>query len=132
MKNAILKIFGTSTKLIPDNIISRLLNQFPDAINIEWEIKDDNYEAVFYMNDKEYIAKISKENEITGYKSNLKIEELPEDIKTECEKSGEIMNAIAIYTKSNHLFEIIVRDKEFNRSLLLLSKSGELLQLSKI
>lgn len=132
MKNTILKIFGTSTKTIPDKTINQLLNHFPDAINIEWEIKDGNYEAVFYVNDKEYIAKISKENEITGYKRNLKIEELPETIKTECEKSGEIMNAIAIHTKSNLLFEIIVRDQEFKRSLLLLSKSGELLQLSAI
>ena len=132
MKNNLTKIFGTSTKKIPDHIISQLLKHFPDALNIDWDIKDDFYEAVFYVDDTEFIAKISEENGLTGYKKNLKLDELPEIINAECEKSGEIMNAIAIYTKSNLLYEIIVRDKEFRRTLLLISKSGEILESKTI
>jgi hypothetical protein len=132
MKNKLLKIFGTSTKKIPDVVKKELLKQFPDAINIDWDIKDDFYEAIFYVNETEYIAKISEEEGLAGYKKNLKLDEIPEVIIAEYERLGEIMNAIAIYTKSSVLYEVIVRDKEFNRTLLLLSKTGELLESSSI
>ena len=128
MKNTFLKIFKSSSNKIPEKIKDDLLKQFPDAINIEWDKKDDLYEAVFYVNETEFIAKISDDNGITGYKKNLKLSELPEEVSGECEKLGEIMNAIAIYTKANQLYEVIIRDKEFNRTLLLISKKGEILE----
>ncbi|MEZ5103333.1 MAG: hypothetical protein R2757_02460 [Draconibacterium sp.] len=132
MKNKLLKLFGASTKKIPDSVKKELMEQFPEAINIEWDVKDDFYEAIFYVNEVEYIAKVSDEEGLTGYKKNLKLDELPEIIKVECEQTGEIMNAIAIHTKSSVLYEVIIRDKEFNRTLLLLSKNGELLESSSI
>lgn len=132
MKNPFLKIFKSNSHKIPEKIKNELLQQFPEAINIEWDIKDELYEAVFYVNETEYIAKISNDNGLTGYKKNLKISELPEAVSGECEELGEIMNAIAIYTKANQLYEIIVRDREFNRTLLLISKSGEILESKTI
>ena len=132
MKNNLLKIFGQTTKKIPDTIIQQLIQQFPDAINIEWDVKNEYYEAVFYVNETEHIAKIVKDSGLTGYKKNLKLDELPELITSECQKSGEIMNAIAIFTKNSVLYEVIIRDINFNRTLLLLSKSGELLESTKI
>lgn len=132
MKNSFLKIFGASSKKIPENVKEQLLKQFPEAINIDWDKKDDLYEAVFYLNETEYIAKISEEDGLTGYKKNLKADELPPEVIAESETHGEIMNAIAIYTRANHFFEVIVRDREFNRTLLFISKSGELLELKAI
>lgn len=132
MKNTLLKIFGATSKKIPEHIKSELLKQFPDAINIEWDKKEDFYEAVFYVNEIEFIAKISEDNGLTGYKKNLKLSELPEVVSGECEKLGEIMNAIAIFTKANQFYEIIIRDREFNRTLLLISKSGEILESKTI
>ncbi len=132
MKNSLLKIFGASAKKIPDFIKDQLFKQFPEAINIDWDKKNDFYEAVFYVNETEYIAKISDEDGLTGYKKNLKLDELPPDVSAECETHGEIMNAIGIYTKTNHIYEVIVRDREFGRTLLLLSKSGEILESKTI
>ena len=132
MKNPFLKIFKSTSHKIPDKIKNMLLQQFPEAINIEWDIKDDLYEAVFYVNETEFIAKISDENGLTGYKKNLKISELPEEVIGESEKLGEIMNVIAIYTKSNQLYEVIIRDREFNRTLLLISKNGEIIESKTI
>lgn len=80
----------------------------------------------------EYIAKISEKKGLLEYKKNLKLDELPEVISDECKKSGEIMNAIANFVESELFYEIIVRDKDFNRSLLLLNKSGELLKSTRI
>ena len=132
MRNNLLKIFGPTTKKIPDTIIHELLQQFPDAINIEWDMKNEFYEAVFYVNETEHIAKIALDSGLTGYKKNLKLDELPVLIAAECQKTGEIMNAIAIYTKKSILYEVIVRDNNLSRYLLLLTKTGELLESTKI
>jgi hypothetical protein len=126
------KIFGKTSKKIPDHIKSQLLQEFPDAINVDWDEKDDFFEAVFYINGSEYIAKISRDSELTSYQKNLKLDELPDEISSKCHPFGEIMNVIAIHTNKNDLYEVIVRDKDFNRTLLLLSNSGELLNSKRI
>lgn len=132
MKNMIFKIFGKTSKKIPTQIQAQLTQEFPDAMNVEWDEKEDFFEAIFYINGTEYIAKISKDSELTSYQKNLTQDELPDMISSKCLSMGEIMNVIAIHTKKDDLFEVIVRDKDFNRTLLLLSKTGELLNSKKI
>lgn len=132
MKNTLKRIFITPFKTIPEKVKSQLMEHFPEALNIEWEKKKDNYEAIFYVHEVEYIAKISEKNGLLEYKKNLKLDELPEVISEECKKSGEIMNAIANYLEDSLFYEIIIRDKEFNRSLLLLNQDGKLLKSNRI
>lgn len=132
MTNFLKKIFKTSHKTIPDQVQQALRSVFPDAINIEWEFKEGLYEAIFYLNEVEYIAKVSEEYGIVEYKINLKPTELPEGVLLSGKKQGEIMNVIAIHRNQELLYEIIVRDEKFNRTLLLLSSSGELLNAKKI
>lgn len=132
MKNTLKRIFLTPFKTIPEKVKSELKKHFPDALNIEWETKKDLYEAIFYVNEVEYIAKISEKNGLVEYKKNLKLDELPELISAECKKSGEIMNAIANYMEDSLFYEIIVRDTDFNRSLLLLNQNGKLLKSERI
>lgn len=132
MKNTLKKIFLTPFKTIPEEVKAQLMHHFPDALNIEWETKKDIFEAIFYVTHVEYIAKISEKKGLMEYKRNLKLDELPEVISEECKKSGEIMNAIANDIESELFYEIIIRDKDFNRSLLLLNKSGELLKSTRI
>lgn len=132
MKNMLLKIFGNTTDKVPEHIKHQLFKEFPDAINVEWNIKDDLFEAIFYVDETEHIAKISKETGLTGYKKNLKPDELPEIVTDESRNSGEIMNAIVIHTKNRILYEVIIRDRDFNRTLLLFSETGELIESSRI
>ncbi len=127
MNKLLKKIFLTPFKHIPEKVKEILRAQFPDALNVEWDTKDGNYEAVFYVNEIEFIAKILVDKGIIEYKKNLRLDELPPHITTECLKSGEIMNAIAITKGTNVFFEVIVRDKKLERSALLLDESGKLL-----
>lgn len=132
MKNRLLNIFSSFTGKVPAKIKNLLFSAFPEAKNVEWESREDGYEAVFYVNEVEHIARITEKDGLTGFKKNLKPEELPEAVSTECQKAGEIMNAIAIHTKNKILYEVIVRDHEFNRTLLLVSETGELLETNEI
>ncbi len=128
MKNLLTKIFLTPFKHIPEKVKEALHLQFPEALNVEWETKNDVYEAVFYKNEIEFIAKISDNKGVIEYKQNLKLDELPAQITEECLKSGEIMNAIGITKGTAVFYEVIVRDKILDRSVLLLDESANLLE----
>ncbi len=126
------KIFNTAPKTIPESVQKFLTTKFPEAFNIEWEFKDGLFESVFYLDGVEYIAKISESKGIVEYKINLNPTELPEQLRSSEDIHGEIMNVIAIHHNGDVMYEIIVRDKKLNRTLLLLNSSGELLNWKKI
>lgn len=128
MKNLLKKIFLTPFKHIPEKVKEALHLQFPEALNVEWESKNDVYEAVFYRNEIEFIAKVSEEKGVIEYKQNLKLDELPAPITAQCVKSGEIMNAICITRDAAIFYEVIVRNKNLDRSVLLLDDSAKLLE----
>ncbi len=132
MTNYFKKIFGPTPKPVPEKVKQLLIGKFRDAINIEWELKDGYYEAIFYQNEAEHIAKISEKEGIIEYKKNLNPAELPQEVLLTGENEGEIMNAIAIHRNSEMLYEIIVRDQKLNRTLLLLTSSGKLLQSKRM
>ena len=127
MKIPFAKILRRYTKSIPDKVKSRLELSFPDAKNIDWEDKGHVFEAIFYLNDVEHIAQISGKGELLEYKKNLWPEELPDNIKKECNCSGEIMNGIVITRGQEVYYEVIIRDTKLDRFVFVYNNSGELL-----
>lgn len=132
MNNFFRKIFITAPKTIPGSVQKFLASKFPEALNVEWEFKDGLFESIFYLDGVEHIAKISESKGIVEYKINLNPTELPEQLRSSEDIHGEIMNVIAIHRNADLMYEIIVRDKNLNRTLLLLNSSGELLNWKKI
>ena len=132
MKIPFTSLFIPHPKSIPEIMIKELKKHFPDAINIEWEQKKGNYEAVFYQEEAEHIAVISKEGILKEYKKNLWPFELPVKITKECQNLGEIMNAIAIFREGRQYFEVIVRNKAFKRKVLLFDHTGLLIESQKL
>src|SRR5690554_3698778 len=131
MKNLFTRILKSHSKTVPEIIQNKLLQQFPDAMNIEWEVKKESYEAIFYLDDIEHIAHLTTDGELDEYKKNLWPAELSDDIASQCLKMGEIMNAIEIIRQKKHYFEIIVRDNDHRRKLLFFNESGTLLKTSE-
>ncbi len=132
MKNIFSAIFKSHVKNVPNTVVKCLTNHFPEAINVEWEAKENIFEAVFYLNEIEHIAYINEKGKLIEYKKNLWINELPISINAEAEKIGEIMNAIVIYRTPEQFYEIIVRNKEFNRTLMLFNSNGILQTMNEI
>lgn len=110
----------------PENITSSLSANFPQAINIEWFKKDVCYETTFYKDSIEYIALFESQGGLLEYKMNLPENYLPEKIKSELETKGEIMNVVMINRGNSITYEVILRDKEVKRSLLLMNEWGEI------
>jgi hypothetical protein len=128
MKNLFAKIFKSQSKSIPESVLNQLHTRFADAKNIDWDLKDDNYEAIFYVDDIEHIALFSKTGDFLELKKNLWLEELPETVKIAGEAFGEIMNAIIISRGDEMFYELIVRDKKLDRFQYLIDKKGVVLK----
>lgn len=132
MKNSFLKLFKSHSKPVPDSVKNELSANFPNAINVDWEIRKHGYEAIFYVEEVEHIARFSEKGELLETKKNLWPGELPETIAAKCRELGEIMNVIAITRQQELLFEVIIKDAAFKRKLLLFDKSANLVDSVKL
>ena len=118
------KIFGGSIFSPPENIKNSLKKAFPEVINIEWNKTGDSYEAIFYKDNIEYIANFDRQGDLLLYKMFLPEGFLPENIKSSLTNKGEIMNAVMINEGNSITYEVIIRDKDLVRYLILLNELG--------
>jgi len=127
MEKFLKKIFEGSNIEPPVICLKSFNENFDNAINTEWFDKGDFFEVIFYNNKIEYIANFSKSGNLEEYKMYLPINFLPETIKIHLENFGEIMNVVLINKGNCVQYEVIVRDKDLNRHLFLLSDLGEIM-----
>jgi hypothetical protein len=132
MMKKLFNIFKNSPKAIPDSVKSGLLLHFPKAINIEWNRLEDTFEAVFYLEEVEQIAKLSPDGTLIESKKNLWLDEVPPIISEKIGEYGEMMSAIEISSITGTTYEIIIRKKDFNRFLLLFDNQGNLLSYNPV
>jgi hypothetical protein len=119
-------ILSNSKTVIPKLVVNNFTKLFPEAMNIEWYLNGDNFEAVFHENDLEKIAFIDKYGNNIETKVNLPLSMLSTSIVQIALKQGEIMNAIKIITKDSTAYEIIVRDLKSNRYRIEIDEEGGL------
>lgn len=131
--NDFLKKVVEGNGVSPSDVCLQSFNQnFENAINVEWFNKENFYEAIFYKNNLEHIAIFSLSGILTEYSQNLPADYLPEPIKVTVSSKGEIMNSVMI-NKGNLLeYEVIVRDKQLNRYLIILSDLGRIKEEKKL
>ncbi len=132
MKNILSKIFHFSIVNAPPKVKSSFLQKFGESLNIEWLKTDDFYEAIFYLEDIEHIARFDSAGELLNLKKNLPIQSTPQHIKDKAAEHGELMNVIEIREDEIVGYELIVRDETLIRFSLLLNEKGGLLQKSKL
>jgi len=129
MKNKFFENLLSGNKLSPSQKIKKnLLNHFNDAINIEWTKKEKNFEAIFYCQNLEYIAQFSASGDLLEYKINLPSQKLPQNIINQINNEGEIMNSVVIHSSSKTLYEVIVRNRELVRFVLVVNDEGSILE----
>ncbi len=117
---------------VPAQLHSLLLEQFPQAINIDWIKVGDYLEAVFYVDSSEYIAKFDSVGHLENYKVNLLMDAVPHYIKSTAEDYGEIMSTICIYSDQNKGFEVVIRKPDLSREVLLMDAHGKITEVRKV
>lgn len=132
MKNILSKIFNFSSVSIPEAVKDSFFQKFGESINVEWLHSDDFYEAIFYLEDIEYISRFDSAGKLLNSKKNLPIHSTPEHIKQKAALHGELMNVIEIKEEEIVGYELIVRDETLIRFSLLLNEKGGLIHKSKL
>jgi hypothetical protein len=128
MMNFFSKIFKGSLFSPPDSIVDSLKERFHDVINIEWNKNGENYEAIFYKDNIEYIAVFDRSGILLEYKMFLAEGFLPEKIKSVLNTKGELMNAVMINKGNSVTYETIYRDKELIRYLMVFNELGGIIE----
>lgn len=116
----------------PEEVKDHFFNFFTNPFNIDWFNEDDTFEAVFYEDDLEKIAKYDNDGNFINVKTNIPVEQLPKNIHSLAQSFGEIMNAIIISNSIETYYEIIFRNKELVRFELILDKNGKVISNQKL
>lgn len=133
VKNFFQKILsGNKVIPVPATVKTSFSKQFVEPLNIEWHKTGEQFEAVFYMDDLEHIARYKADGEMTCLKINLPLDGLPETVRAAAQGHGELMNAISILCDEKQKYEVIVRDKDLNRYFLLIRTNGEVAEKEKL
>jgi hypothetical protein len=132
--NNLLNKFLNREKAKPQKpVLISFKSQFKSAKNIDWTVTENYSEAIFFIQEQEYIARFSPDGKILEYKINLPLTAIPENIKETACQHGEIMNLIE--TNKSDLqkeYEIIVRNKDLERFQLVLTKDGNQIKKEKM
>ncbi|MCF8381175.1 MAG: hypothetical protein K9H49_16505 [Bacteroidales bacterium] len=119
--------------IIPsDLLIQSLHTNFENSVNVEWSVKGDYFEAIFYKDKLEYIAIFHRDGTLLEYRIFLPKGYLPEKLKKIAESKGEIMNSIMRNTGNSVEYEIIIRNEDLIRYLIRLSDIGVLIEEKKL
>lgn len=112
----------------PAAALNDIENRFQNPINIEWSLRDDHYEAIFYSGAREQIARYSKDGRLINYKINISPPVLPGMFMKVIEMDHELMNVVKIVTADGTVsYEIITRDNNLTRYLVNLDSSANVL-----
>ena len=132
MKNILSKIFHFNSIALPQEIRDSFSERFGESLNVEWLQSDDFFEAIFYHEEIEHIARFDSTGKIINLKKNLSINSVPKHIKEKAAEHGELMNVIEIAEDEIVGYELIIRDESLIRFSLLLNEKGGLIQKSKL
>jgi hypothetical protein len=127
VKSLIKNLFQRKSLKIPQEVTAGFVDFFNHSINIEWSKTGKIFEALFYENEIEKIARFDKKGNLIEIRTNISPASLPEPAKTVASSKGEIMNAIVINKEDKILYEVIVRENPVIRILLLISDNAEIL-----
>lgn len=106
--------------------------QFGDAVRTEWSPKEHFYEAIFYKDGLEHIASYDEEGGLKNYKMFLPKQLLPHSISSQLSSMGEIMNSVLFNNGHSVQYEVIIRESDSRRQLILFSITGEILKQERL
>lgn len=126
-------IFRRRTARIPRKVLHSLKKHFPNAKNVEWNKTDDMiFEAAFYDEDIEKLAKFTSSGFLTEIRINTDINTVPALVRNSIDPGLEVMNCILVFTSENTFYELIVRNSELVRYLLIIDALGHVIRMEKL
>ncbi len=132
MNNLFKKIITGDNVYPTKECVDAFNENFSNAKNVEWHNRKTYYEAVFYKDKIEHIANFTLSGDLIEYKKFLPADYLPAPIKEQALSRGEIMSSV-LKNKGNALrYELIIRDFEKKRFVIIFTDIGEVIEVRKL
>jgi hypothetical protein len=111
----------------PQHVATTFQNLFPEAVNVEWYVSAQGFEAVFHLNQHEMIAMLGANGEPLEIRLNLPAAEAPTVVIAALAPEAELMNVIRVEKYAEVTYEIIYRNRHLDRFVMLISEQGQIL-----
>jgi len=121
------KMMKNEEFLPPQPCLDAFKCQFIQAVRTEWSSKDQCFEAIFYRQNMEHIARYDEGGVLQEYMIHLPPELLPYSMRSSLTDRGEIMSSVLLNKGYSISYEIILRNQNHERHLILLSETGAVL-----
>jgi hypothetical protein len=120
-------------KITPPQFVSTAFDTlFPEAVNAEWYVNAQGFEAVFHHNQQEMIAMLGANGELLETRHNLPAAEAPAVVMVALAPRAELMNVIRVEKNGETTYEIIYRNRHLDRFVMLISEQGNILSDSAL
>lgn len=106
---------------VPSIILNEFWTQFPDASDVEFKRKGENYEIEFEMNGIDAVASISPSGKLIKEKREILFEEFPAEVQKGLEKYGrkKINNSERVKTEHEIYYQAQVQQLWLDTKLVL-------------
>ena len=118
--------FLESERINPSHHVKHSLKKnFDNALKVDWMTRDDHFEAIFYKDNIEHLALFAKDGQLIEYKMNLSEDFLPLPAKSALPSDCEIMNVVLRNHGNSLSYEVIYRNKELRRFVMVIDELGK-------
>jgi hypothetical protein len=130
---SILDNMARAGKIIPPQHVAIAFETiFPEAVNVEWYVNAQGFEAVFHLNQREMIAMLGANGEPLEIRRNLPAVSAPAAVMVALAPEVELMNVIRVEKNAEVTYEIIYRNHQLERFVMLISEQGNILSDSAL
>jgi hypothetical protein len=130
---SILDNMARAGKIIPPQHVATAFETiFPEAVNVEWYVNAQGFEAVFHLNQREMITMLGANGEPLEIRRNLPAASAPAAVMVALAPEVELMNVIRVEKNAEVTYEIIYRNHQLERFVMLISEQGNILSDSAL
>ena len=128
MKNFYQKILIHNTAIIPSSIEKRFRDFFRHPKCVEWSKTGDHFEALFFENSHEKIARFDQSGKLLEIRTNQPPLEFAAPENHPVRAKGDLMNYIQIQSGKSSFHELIIRKPDLKRILVFLDDRYEIIR----
>ena len=128
MSNFYQKLFTRSNADIPLPVDRKFRMLFKRPVSVEWMRTGTDFEALFYENEQEKIARFDSNGNLKETRINHKPLEFPDSQNPEVTALGIVMNFIEIRKEATVNYELILRKPDLSRLFVLLNDQFEIVR----
>ncbi len=132
VKRLYLNLFYHPKSDVPVVIDKQFRRQFRHPVDVEWMMTGNDYEALFYENKQERIARFDQAGNLLELRTNISPLDALAIKNDEVREMGTLMNYIQIKRGGLTTHELIIRRPDKTRLLILLDDRYEIIRMEPL